>query len=996
MAQGPCLNPDCKSHGQPHPNCKCYGGRTNSADGNEMAEGGKVYKGCECCKKQKLADTLMTKGGDVSTTSVESSSPEHKKQGYSFTHTKHADNDLDITAHHNGKKVGAYKFFTHSQTGTPHVQEAETFVEHQRKGLATEAYKQAQNHYGKKLEPKPDQQSPNAKAMWANKKFAAGGSVKKSQGPLGIDLNKFKHIHSDDKATTLKHKDGHELRIAHNAVGPKIAAALKALSPMASEHATANQAQESQDQSQYGKVIQKASGGTVKSGSPTMDYCEGGQAPQSPRYAHGGIHQSNKGFSNDTADMPRQLADDSYAKGGQMPYSLNDNNDDMYAEGGDVIDTISKAADAALDWLGGDARATTKAVEADRAAKSSYGGVGGSASFVPPTRRDPGTSQSSSSSGYASGGTVQSGSRDMNLADGSQYPIMEGKTQARRKMYADESTPVSQDDNAPQEPIADSQNLSPDQLQRAHEALGKISKLKEHLQSVVHGAGQAWAGAMGPAVGPDGKTMPSNAQNAVAAENNPDQAQPDVSQDPNTPVSGSQMMSKGAPSDINQPTEMPADQPSPQPDSSQPAALTQQAAPTPVQPTVQQQAEQALQRTQQDPKTPPDVRAAPPAKQVQYDQNRQQTLQDMTKDSVDWQQAIANSQITPKTYSDLFHYNDGNVKPGNERSTLSKIGMLFASLVGGAGAGLSHQPNAMLGMMDNVIKNDLDAQTKSKQNAYNYYNLAVQHEMNKAQEGQLNIDTKQKAYNLSLMHMRNSAFADLVKKGNAIQDPKQKQAYMEGLAMMGKEIEGANYDLAGQFAIAQARQKMILGDMNQAGPGQPQGNIDPAREVKRRELTGVMSPADAAAAREEIKMVQNHNQVNQNSLDSFDKVAQMTKLSSRRKNPIQSASRIDAEWDPMIDKLTKDTSGRVTPISTSLVSGVKPLPWDDDETIRMKRDKFNRLIHSGYATPTLDGNNISIEKGMPGPIEQGQQPQIKEYNGKRYRRGPNGESIEVK
>lgn len=44
----PCLNPQCKSHGQPHPNCQCY------------AQGGEVNKdkGCKCCNIQipKMAE----------------------------------------------------------------------------------------------------------------------------------------------------------------------------------------------------------------------------------------------------------------------------------------------------------------------------------------------------------------------------------------------------------------------------------------------------------------------------------------------------------------------------------------------------------------------------------------------------------------------------------------------------------------------------------------------------------------------------------------------------------------------------------------------------------------------------------------------------------------------------------------------------------------------------------------------------------------------------
>ncbi len=36
--QGPCKNPNCKSHGKPHPNCRCYGG---------YAKGGVVQSACE-------------------------------------------------------------------------------------------------------------------------------------------------------------------------------------------------------------------------------------------------------------------------------------------------------------------------------------------------------------------------------------------------------------------------------------------------------------------------------------------------------------------------------------------------------------------------------------------------------------------------------------------------------------------------------------------------------------------------------------------------------------------------------------------------------------------------------------------------------------------------------------------------------------------------------------------------------------------------------------
>jgi hypothetical protein len=71
----------------------------------------------------------------------------------------------------------------------------------------------------------------------------------------------------------------------------------------------------------------------------------------------------------------------------------------------------------------------------------------------------------------------------------------------------------------------------------------------------------------------------------------------------------------------------------------------------------------------------------------------------------DLKKELATGEITPKTYADL--YADKNI--------LQKTGMLFATMISGLGAGLTHQQNAALQMMDNVIARDLEAQKASKQ-----------------------------------------------------------------------------------------------------------------------------------------------------------------------------------------------------------------------------------------------------------------------------------------
>jgi hypothetical protein len=87
MAAGPCLNPNCSSKGQPHPNCKCYGGMAKGgvaisacAAGKEhqpgcqykkMAEGGKAFKldfkGFQHLKSDDKSTTLKHPAGHTIT-----------------------------------------------------------------------------------------------------------------------------------------------------------------------------------------------------------------------------------------------------------------------------------------------------------------------------------------------------------------------------------------------------------------------------------------------------------------------------------------------------------------------------------------------------------------------------------------------------------------------------------------------------------------------------------------------------------------------------------------------------------------------------------------------------------------------------------------------------------------------------------------------------------------------------------------------------------------
>lgn len=59
MSYLPCLNPHCKSHGKPHPNCRCYSG------GENYSEGGQVGHFCSTAQEHNSDCEYFSGGGEV-------------------------------------------------------------------------------------------------------------------------------------------------------------------------------------------------------------------------------------------------------------------------------------------------------------------------------------------------------------------------------------------------------------------------------------------------------------------------------------------------------------------------------------------------------------------------------------------------------------------------------------------------------------------------------------------------------------------------------------------------------------------------------------------------------------------------------------------------------------------------------------------------------------------------------------------------------------------
>ncbi len=96
----PCKNTSCKSHGKPHPNCRCYG---------DMAEGGDVEPYCSETRAHKDDCEYFAKGGEID--------PFHSVSGY----IAHGGLHGVIRMHHPKSDKSIQKYDRHVKTGHKYI-----------------------------------------------------------------------------------------------------------------------------------------------------------------------------------------------------------------------------------------------------------------------------------------------------------------------------------------------------------------------------------------------------------------------------------------------------------------------------------------------------------------------------------------------------------------------------------------------------------------------------------------------------------------------------------------------------------------------------------------------------------------------------------------------------------------------------------------------------------------------------------------------------------
>jgi hypothetical protein len=581
---------------------------------------------------------------------------------------------------------------------------------------------------------------------------------------LGIDPRDYTYHSSDEDSTTLQHKKGHQLKIAHNVLSKKNQSILKALANTPTQDDSSGK-----DIQPYGKVIQKADGGYVKEihsdkSEPGYTKMAGGgnvnlpclnpncksMGKPHPNCRCYGLAEGGKITSHCDSKTPHKRGCHLYMDGGAVSdqsdrYLVQDNEiatPNSYIPGVQVQDKTTPAQDAAreqaraeedVEWR---KQNETQETPEDNSGYTTYAKGGTVPSKSP--------SMMSCSKPFAEGGSADP---EISMAEALKVVIPWIQEQMKskdkdRKAYAAPEGPVSKDDPAPTLPAHTEIEDLPDEPESEGMSSGPATP-----PATSEDSGQAGGMSTGDATPPD--TGISDQQGATSAG-------------PATP---------------------PTAQPRPTP---------------PVKKVPGQAVPQVSQNI-----TP-----------AQYKDSVQNNIMDEARA---WSKDLDDGHIQPETYQSLF----------DKKDTLGKIGTLFGLMLSGAGSGLAHQPNMLMEMMNKQISNDLDAQKTTSANRQNYVRLAQQHELNKAniltqaagrkltaaETGQINqlVDLKSK------MFAQRGAMAAQMAKVNAMPEGPDKQRAMNAAAMMYKTLDAENSDTASRFATAQALTH--FGDA-----GSPQGN----------------------------------------------------------------------------------------------------------------------------------------------------------------------------
>lgn len=370
------------------------------------------------------------------------------------------------------------------------------------------------------------------------------------------------------------------------------------------------------------------------------------------------------------------------------------------------------------------------------------------------------------------------------------------------------------------------------------------------------------------------------------------------------------------------------------------------------------------------------------AYQAQYNQNLQEHAEEDAKFAHD----IANGHIQPKTFQSMF----GNA------GTWGKLKMIAGLVLGSydpAGMG-----NGYVNAINRTIKNDLDAQIQSKQNAQNLLRINQAAAMNKANVKQLDAETALKTQAWTQTQMNWAHLNDLVKDANDPQlTPQERNKRQLALTVMLPQIQNMNGDIKAKAAAAAA----AIGAAREAGGNNP-ANLQTLSALTSQEP--IKNLADLGMARnvpgignfnrpvdEKARAVMNGHKVLRNTINdlkaNIDKYATLNPYSAERARGEQEVLALQSKLrdqvlgtvyrekeQPLLDKFVSLPPSSILDYrSKAQLNELNRINDRDDRTFQSQYDPVNKP----QSTPKASKQTIDQAKAWLANPKNAKDPRAK-------------------
>lgn len=253
----------------------------------------------------------------------------------------------------------------------------------------------------------------------------------------------------------------------------------------------------------------------------------------------------------------------------------------------------------------------------------------------------------------------------------------------------------------------------------------------------------------------------------------------------------------------------------------------------------------------------------------------------------------AHNDITQRRQDLISDLQAGHINPNHYMENLGsgqKVATAIGLVLGGFGAGLTHQTNPALDFLNKQIDRDVEAQ---KLNLGKQENLLS---ANFRESGDLNDATAMTRVNLADIYSSQlQAKAMQLKSQTAM--PLAQQAISQLQMKVAPEL-------------GQITQKVATGKLLQSMQG---ANITPESKIQMYQMAGVMPPEDANKAMDELKSSRDADNVKNNILTAANKITQEQTLGNRVMSPFQSSQQINNLNSMIHVQAAKTLGARYTP-----------------------------------------------------------------------------------